>query len=257
MAASSAAREATVEAVSAAINGTVCWDAHPGRVGAIGPAAPSGACRVSGCPSHRLGNEDDRCGLAGLRVDGFKSFPQPKPVRGKQGEPGVNRSEVPRRRINKVAAKPGPGAVSPAIDISRLTIRHKRMQRLHDKAPTRPEKRRHGSEQRLNHLVSKKRKVADSDIKPALQRAGQDGVVWRENELTTPGPTGLINEGRDHINPNCTGHPGCKLSHEPTLTATKIKDRVRRTAHHGINDRLIGYQDAALNLTVSNSGSPW
>ena len=130
------------------------------------------------------------------------------------------------------------------------------MQRLHDKVPTRPEKRRHGSEQRFHHLVSKKRKVAESDIKVAFHRSVQDAFVRRDDELTAPSPSGLIDEGWDRINPNRTGHPGCKLTDKPSLTATKIKDRVRRTAHHGINDRLIGDQDAALDLTISYSGSP-
>jgi hypothetical protein len=86
------------------------------------------------------------------------------------------------------------------------------MQRLHDKVPTRPEKRRHGSEKRFNRLLSKQRKVAEGDIEPAFHRSVQDGLVGRDNELTTSSPSGLINQGWGRINANRTGHPGCKLS---------------------------------------------
>jgi hypothetical protein len=66
----------------------------------------------------------------------------------------------------------------------------------------------------------------------------------------------LINEGWDRIHANHTGHPGSKLSDKPPLTATKIKDRIRRTTQHGIDDRLIGDQLAALDLTSAHGNSP-
>src|SRR5687767_15154685 len=170
--------------------------------------------------------------------------------------PAFDGAEVPGGGIGEVGAEAGPRARAPPIDVRQVTGGDQGMQRLHDERALLAEQGRSAMDEVVDGILTKQREVGGRDIDFDAELAIRERLVRRHVELATAGAGGPLDEVGHHIDANGADALRGERAHEPSLATADVEHDVRRAPNHGIDDRLIGDERAALDLALAHGARP-
>src|SRR5688572_26313016 len=113
--------------------------------------------------------------------------------------PAVQRSEVPRSRIRKIIAEPGPRAVTPAVFIWEIAAGDDGVQGLDDQRATARQQVGNSADHALDRLFANQRKVRDDDIDCDVELTSGDLFVGRDAKVAAAGAGRLLDESGNDI----------------------------------------------------------